>query len=182
MRTPATRLSLIVLVALLLLLAGCGGGGDDEQGNGRKVKANETDMAFATDMLTHHEHGIDAADLARTRARAPVIRRSARELIQLQAVEVQVLRTVRQVLSAAGVEKGDLGVPQTTPDAGELRRAEDFDRAYADAMIAHQEAAIRMSAVERREGVHEELRRMAGDITDLARFQIEQLERWRSRS
>jgi hypothetical protein len=36
-----------------------------------------------------------------------------------------------------------------------------------------------MSAVEERKGVHAGLRSMTGDITDLARFQIRQLERRR---
>ena len=81
-------------------------------------------MAFATDMLAHHERGIDAADLARSRARDPVIRRSARDLLLLQATEAQVLRADRRALAEAGVEKGELGVPQTTLDPrGYARRA-----------------------------------------------------------
>jgi uncharacterized protein (DUF305 family) len=164
----------IAAVLITLLASGCGG--DDDSG-APKVRANSTDMAFATEMLEHHELGLDAAELARTRARDPVIRRSARDLIQLQAVEAQTLRAVRRTLAEAGVEAGDLGVPQTTLDPAQLRAAEDFDRAYAEAMISHQEAALPMTQVERRDGVHEELRRMSGDIADLARFQIRQLER-----
>lgn len=167
------RLAVLVLAAALL--TGCG----DDDGKKRKIRANETDMAFATDMIDHHERGIDAADLASTRAEDRVIRRSAQDLIQLQSPEVQVLRAVRRFLSEGGVEEGDLGVPATTLDATELRRADDFDAAYAEAMIAHHEIAIHMAAVERRSGVHAELRRMAGDITDLARFQIRELERTR---
>jgi uncharacterized protein (DUF305 family) len=155
------------------LLVGCG---DDEAAK-PKVQANGTDMAFAIDMLDHHERGIDAADLARSRAAEREIRRSALDLVQLQSPEVQVLRVVRRVIAEAGVEEDDLGVPQTTLDATKLLAADDFDTAYAAAMIAHHELAIRMSAAERRTGVHEELRRMAGDIIDLARFQIRQLER-----
>jgi uncharacterized protein (DUF305 family) len=164
---------LVTLTVAALLLAGCGGDGDDRP----KVTANETDMAFATEMLDHHERGIDAADLAASRAEDRVVRRSATELIQLQSPEAQILRVVRRVLSEAGVDKGDLGVVPSTLDPKELRGADDFDAAYAAGMIAHHEAAIRMSAAERRTGVHAELRRMAGDITDLARFQIRQLER-----
>ena len=46
-------------VALMLVIGGCGG--DDDKGNGRKIQANETDLAFAAEMLDHHERGIDAA-------------------------------------------------------------------------------------------------------------------------
>lgn len=176
MRGPATSLvaRFVVFVLAAALLVGCGG---DESDNKPNIQANGTDMAFTTDMLAHHELGIDAADRALSRAEDRVIRRSARDLIQLQSSEAQVLRADRLALSAGGVEKGDLGVPQTTLDPAELRAADDFDAAYAAAMIAHHEKAIRMSAVERRKGVHAGLRSMTGDITDLARFQIRQLER-----
>ena len=165
------------LIALLLLVTIATGCGDDEGSKGKSIRANPADMAFATQMLMHHERSIDAADLATTRAKDPIVRRAARELIQLQAVEVQTLRTVRRVLAEAGVEEGDLGVPATTLDPAALRGAEDFDRAYAEAMIAHNRLAIRMSAAERAGGRHAELRRMSQDITDLARFQTRQLER-----
>ncbi len=170
MRRLATSLAAVALAASPL--AGCGGDDDEKP----KIRANDVDMAFATEMLDHHERGIDAADLASSRAEDRVVRRAAQDLIQLQSPEAQVLRVVRRVLAEGGVDKGDLGVPQTL-DPAELRAADDFDAAYAAAMIVHHEAAIRMSAAERRGGVHAELRRMAGDITDLARFQIRQLER-----
>ena len=163
----------LVVASTALLLIGCGGDESDKP----KVRANQTDLAFARDMLDHHERGIDAADLAPSRAKDRVVRVSARDLIQLQSPEAQVLRVVRRTIAEAGREPGDLGVPRSTLDATKLRAAADFDDSYAEAMIAHHQAAIRMSAVERRRGEHAELRRMAGDITDLARFQIRQLKR-----
>jgi uncharacterized protein (DUF305 family) len=172
-RGPSIAMALAC--AALALVAGCGGDDDGKP----KVRANETDMAFATQMIPHHERGIDAAELARTRARDPLIRRTARDLLQLQPVEVQTLRTVRRLLGKAGVEEGDLAVAAAPLDLNALREAADFDRAFADALISHHETAIRLAAAERRGGEHAELRRMSGDITDLARFQIGELERWR---
>jgi uncharacterized protein (DUF305 family) len=169
---PAAALLLIALVALPV---GCGG--DDDSNSLSRIKANETDMAFATDMLTHHEQTLDAADVARTRGKDPIVRRSARDLITLQSVEAQTLRSVKKVLAEAGVEKGDLGVGPSALNPGELRNAGDFDRAYADAMIRHHELALKMTAAELRSGEHAELRRMSRDIADLARFQIRQLKR-----
>ena len=169
-----TRTSAVAFIlALAVSIGGCG----DDDGGGPQLQANPTDMAFATQMLEHHERALDAADLAASRAEDPVVRRAARDLIQLQATEAQTLRTVRRVLTEGGIEEGDLGVPATTLDPDALRAAEDFDRAYAEAMIDHHELAIRMAAAERAGGRHAELRRMSGDITDLARFQKRQLER-----
>ena len=178
MRLVRTGRSALVLALVAALAAGCG----DDGGNGPKLQANETDMAFATDMLAHHERGIDAADIATRRGQDRVIRISARDLIQLQSPEAQVLRAVRRTLAEGGVEEGDLGVPDATLDLAELRSARDFDAAYATAMIDYHRVGIEMARAERRSGIHEELRRMSGDIIDLGRFQIRQLERWQRSS
>jgi uncharacterized protein (DUF305 family) len=175
LRTSPAALLLACALAVLLL-AGCGGDDDSKP----SVQANETDLAFADEMLAHVQRGIDAAELARTRAEDPVVRRSARDLIQLESPNAQVLRQVVRTLAAAGIEKGDLGVPPTTLQPARLRAAEDFDAAYASAMIAHHQTAIRMSEVERRRGIHAGLRDMTRDFVDLARFQSRQLERQRA--
>jgi uncharacterized protein (DUF305 family) len=174
--TLACALACALVFVLGLIAAGCGG--DDEQQSSAKVRANETDMAFVAQMIPHHERSIDAAEIARTEAQHAQLRRLARELIQFQSTELATLRVVRPVLARAGVEEGDLGVPETELKPGELRRADEFDRAFIDALISHHEVAIEMARAERA-GEHGELRRMAGDISDLARFQIRQLERWR---
>jgi uncharacterized protein (DUF305 family) len=170
------RPAILMIGVAVLLLAGCGGGNDDSNSTSR-IKANETDMAFATDMLTHHELTLDAADLAKAKGKDPIVRRSARDLITLEAVEAQTLRNVKKLLADAGIKKGDLGVGPSTLNPDELRNAGDFDRAYADAMIRHHELALKMTAAELRSGEHAELRRMSQDIADLARFQIRQLKR-----
>ena len=136
-------------------------------------------MAFVTEMIPHHERGVDAADLARTRAKRPQIKRAAEDLLQFQSPELSSMRVVRDVLAKAGLEAGDLAVPRTSLDLRELRNATDFDRAYIDLMIPHHELAIRMGRAEREQGMHADLRRTATDVSDLARFQIRQMKRWR---
>ena len=108
-----------------------------------------------------------------------MVRRSARDLIQLTSVEAQTLRTVRRVLTEGGVKQGSLGVPPSKLDARTLRGATDFDRAYADAMIAHQRLALRMAAVERRWESTRSCAACRATSADLARFQIRQLQRRR---
>ena len=169
------RAKSLVALACVLLATGCG----DDQADKPKVRANETDMAFVTEMIPHHERGVDAADLARTRSKHPQIKRSAQDLLQFQSTELASMRVVRDVLGKAGVEAGDLGVPRTQLDLRDLRNATDFDRAYIDQMIPHHELAIRMARPEREQGIHADLRRTATDVSDLARFQIRQMKRWR---
>jgi len=168
-------LACAVAASVALLAPGCG----DDKGDQPKVRANETDMAFVTEMIPHHERGVDAADLARTRAKRPQTKRAAAEILQFQSTELSNMRVVRDVLGNAGVEAGDLGVPQTSLDLSELRNAPDFDRAFIDMMIPHHELAIRMARAERAGGIHADLRRTATDVSDLARFQIREMKRWR---
>jgi uncharacterized protein (DUF305 family) len=180
MRRPATPL---IVLAVMALITGCGG--DDGGSDISRVRANETDMAFVTQTIPHHEAAVDAADLAASRADTGELRRLARELLQVQSTELGSMRIVRRVLADAGVEEGDLGLEegafQATIDPEPLRDARDFDRAYVDAMIPHHELMIAMARAERRQGVHAELRLTARDVADFAEFQADRMRRLRER-
>jgi uncharacterized protein (DUF305 family) len=181
----ALRMAVLVALAWAALAAGCGGdGGDDSSGAG-DVRANGRDVAFVNAMIPHHEQGVDAADLALSRAEHRPLERLAQEIVQLQSIELATLRSVRDVLQEAGVEEGDLGLSEaelgTGLDPAELRNAGDFDCAFLEMMVPHHEGAIRIARAELESGIHAELRRMSEDIIDVHGFQIRQMRRYQRR-
>jgi uncharacterized protein (DUF305 family) len=179
-RWPALLAAALVTAGLA---AGCGG--DDESGPTGEVRANGTDVAFVNAMIPHHEQGVDAADLALSRAEHRSLERLAEDIVQVQSVELGSLRSVRDVVQEAGVEEGDLGVSEAEQgvhhDPAELRNAEDFDCAFLELMIPHHEGAVRMARAELEGGIHAELRRMSENIIDTQGFELRQMRRFQRR-
>ena len=183
--TIRTRLRAPAAVALIAaaLVAGCGG--DDDKGNSPDVRANGTDAAFVEAMIPHHEQAVDAADIALSRVEHRELKDLAREIVQLQSIELATLRPVRDVLRDAGVEPTDLGLSESElgmhHDPADLRNAEDFDCAFLELMIPHHEGGIRLARKELEAGIHAELRRMSMGIIDEQGFQIRQMKRYQRR-
>ena len=147
------------LAAGALLLAACGG--DDPAGSG-------ADRAFAGAMVPHHRSAVEMAEVALDRGERPFVRRLARDVIRSQTAEIETLRREDAELAEAGVERGDLGVPAHAMgmdmDAGALRGADPFDRAFMEMMTEHHRGAIAMARAELERGEDPELRGLARSI------------------
>jgi uncharacterized protein (DUF305 family) len=180
MSPPRSLLASLAAALSVLVIAGCGG--DDNSTPSGDVRANGTDAAFNNAMIPHHESAVDAADLALSRAEHRQLEELAREIIQVQSIELATLRTVRDVIQQAGIEEGDLGLTEEETgaghDPGALRNAEDFDCAFIEMMVPHHEGAIRMARAELDSGIHAELRRMSENIIDAQGYEIRQMRRF----
>jgi uncharacterized protein (DUF305 family) len=175
------RAAAAVALAALALAAGCG---DDESGPSGDVRANGTDAAFAQAMIPLHESGVDAADLALSRAEHRQLEDLAFDIVQTRSVELSTLRGVRDLLDQAGVEPGDLGAAagsEAKVDTGELRNSSNFDCDFIAAMIPLNESEIRLARAELGDGIHAELRRMSENIIDTESYEIRQLRRFQRR-
>ena len=178
----ASRAASAVVLAALALAAGCGG--DDESGPSGDVRANGTDAAFADAMIPLHESGVDAADLALSRAQHRRLKDLAFDMVQTRSIELSTLRGVRDLLDQAGVEPGDLGAAADSKvdvDTAALRNSSNFDCDFIAAMIPLNEAEIRLARAELADGIHAELRRMSENIVDTESYEIRQLRRFQRR-
>ncbi|MEU6080167.1 DUF305 domain-containing protein [Streptomyces sp. NPDC047108] len=129
LRTPRRalrrRLALAGAAAATLLLAACGGAGDDashgaRRGDGPSATTtagafNDADVAFARQMIPHHQQALDMARLAERRASAPEIGKLAGQIEDAQGPEIATLRSWLKAWgkpaspAAGGSEHGDSG-------------------------------------------------------------------------
>ena len=169
-------LLLTLLAAVLIAASGCGDDG------GSSSDGRPTDNAFASEMIPHHEGAIAMAELARSRAERPEIRRLARRIIASQSAEIAVLRPIKEEFRKDDVPVGDLGLGEghmaQESDVDMLREASDFDRAFIEMMIPHHGSAIDMAAVELRNGQNPRLKDLARSIIEAQQREIQQMEGW----
>jgi uncharacterized protein (DUF305 family) len=171
MRRPV-RLALALVVSVVVA-AGCGGEAESAPGN-------PTDRAFASQVLAPHERAIEMAELALRRAEHPELKLLARRIIRAQRAEVAVLRSTDADLRVARIPAGELGLQQdemnVAGDVHELGESDRFDRSFIEMMVPHHESAVKMAAVELRNGRHPRLRRLAEDIVDAQRREIDRMK------
>lgn len=185
-RSTATAaiIAAILLVGALTLTA-CG---DDDSSPGASTAtatqaANGTDLAFATEMSSHHQMAIDMAEMAKEEASHQEIKTLAADIVTAQKQEITQLDDAKQRISDTGVTPVDLGLSDEesgmSMDMHELEGAEPFDRMFIDMMIPHHQGAIRMAQVELAKGGDPELKQMAQQIIDAQSKEIEQMNMWR---
>lgn len=185
MRNKSGPAWLVILVlALSLLAAACG---EDETGSdgssAGSAPGNGIDRAFATAMIPHHRSAVEMAEIAKERTGRTEIKQLADTIISTQNAEIEQLTALDQELADAGVEAGDLGVPEHEmgmgDDASMLADAKPFDREFIDTMIPHHQGAIRMARVELEDGRNAELKQLAQAIVDAQAKEIDEMNTWR---
>lgn len=189
--------ALIVLVAVIALA----NGGDD----GDASSAAETDGAFITTMIPHHESAIEMAEVALERGERPEIRELAEGIVAAQDAEIAELDSIHRDLFGTPAAEGEhgtlgMGMEETGMDMeemgmeemgmeetgmegemAELESAEQFDRTFIDMMVPHHQSAIRMARVELESGEDPRLMRIADAIVAAQSGEIEQMNAWREK-
>ena len=178
MRYP--RVLPVAVLGLALVLAGCS---SDETSESGGKGFNDTDVAFATDMIQHHAQALQMVDLSMGHDLDPEVQRLADDIRAAQAPEIEkmadwlqdweqpVPETVRDHANAdgGGMDMGsDMPGMMSPEDLQSLEQAEgtDFQRMWLEMMIEHHEGAIEMADEEQDNGEHPQAVTMAEDIAD----------------
>jgi len=184
-----SRLAALATMTVLVLDTGCGGEAQPDAGTspapvtdpsgqpeaGANAAPNATDIAFAGDMIPHHQQAIEMSDLAADRAGGAEVKELAGRIRQAQDPEITQmstwLREWGQPVPSAGPGGGHdahHGMPgmMSADEMADLMAASgaDFDRMFLEMMIRHHEGAIEMAEVVRRDGVHQGVRELANSV------------------
>jgi uncharacterized protein (DUF305 family) len=185
------RRILLALAAGFLLAACNQGGGDQEQGSAPAEGApSDADVLFTQNMIPHHQQAIEMAKLVDTRTDRPELRQLADSIMSSQRQEItQMEGWLRSWGKPATPSEGhgghgDTEMPGMMSEA-DMRRlmrstGTEFDLAFVEMMAAHHQGAIDMANTELKDGSQPEVTRLAQQIIDVQRDEIDQLQRWKT--
>jgi uncharacterized protein (DUF305 family) len=189
------------LVAGTLLLAGCAddssdtahdgpmmGNSDtsDSTSDGAEGTFNDTDVAFARDMIPHHQQAIQMARLAERQAQDARVLDLADRIEAAQQPEIEMLsgwledwdaETGHMDDGMGGMDGGMSGM-MSEQDMHSLMNATgaEFDRLFLEQMIAHHEGAVEMAETEIADGQNGDAIALAESIRDSQTAEIAEME------
>lgn len=144
------RVAVVLLIAAIL--SACGTPSDRGQtGSGLSVVHNADDVAFAQNMIPHHQQAVDMAAMVPTHTANPTMHVIATNIAADQRAEIKALN---QLLTGWG----DPGAPGMGGMAGMVDRGTmnklssldgpDFDHLWLTAMVGHHRGAVTMAQAE----------------------------------
>lgn len=138
---------------------------------------NDTDLAFATDMIPHHGQAIDMADMAVKKATNSQVKQLG---TQIKAAQDPEIRTMSGWLkewgapvpsaSMPGMDMGGMSM-NGMMSAGEMKRLDAatgtaFDKLWVQMMIKHHQGAIAMAKTELASGQYPQAKALAQSISN----------------
>ncbi|MFG1702618.1 DUF305 domain-containing protein [Nonomuraea sp. M3C6] len=188
-------MSFTLAAGALALLTACGGNGGSMAGHeGMSSSApaattasarpsatfNDADVMFAQMMIPHHEQAVDMADMAPTRASDPEIKDLAAEIKAAQDPESW---TMRGLLAEWGksASEGHMGhgmtgvLSEKEMQKLEAAKGKEFDKLFAERMIAHHKGAIEMARTEQTGGSNPQAKDLAKTIETTQQAEVTQL-------
>jgi uncharacterized protein (DUF305 family) len=185
------------VVAGTLLLSGCGNdtsrtphngpmmgntGASAPTSDGAEGTVNDTDVAFAREMIPHHRQAIQMARLAEARAEDPRVLDLAGRIEAAQQPEIETLSGWLDEWDAdaghMGGMNGGMGGMMSEQDMHALMNATgaEFDRLFLEQMTVHHEGAVRMAETEIADGQNADAIALAESIRDSQTAEIAEMQ------
>ena len=181
------------VLAMLVLLGGCGGapptdrtpdtGGPPSTAQARDNEFNATDVMFLQMLIPHHGQGQTIVRLAASRSGNERIRMLASAIDVTQADEIKTMAgwltswgQPLQADEAAHAAHG--GMPGTGAEeiaALEKTSGTDFERAFLNMLIAHQDDAVQVARMETAGGINPHAVALAQRVDASRTAQIKQM-------
>ncbi|MFH9738867.1 DUF305 domain-containing protein [Streptomyces roseolus] len=142
---------------------------------------NDADVMFAQMMIPHHEQALEMAELADGRAEDADVKKIVAAIEKAQDPEIRKMKAWLRGWGqpeSAGTHHGMAGM-MSEQDMKDLAAAKgkDFDRTFAELMIAHHEGAVEMAKTEQKNGGNAEAKALAGEVVTAQTAEITELRK-----
>ncbi|EHR61343.1 DUF305 domain-containing protein [Saccharomonospora cyanea] len=175
--------------AALLALTACGTGdtsaGDSNQntpptaaGEAQQSSHNDSDIAFAQQMIPHHEQAGEMADLALERSTNPNVKSLAERTTGAQDPEIQQMTGLLKKWGvSAARDKSDMTGMMSGEEMRQLEQAtgSEFDVMWLQMMVQHHQDAIEMAKTELEEGSDADAKALAQRIIETQEAEIREM-------
>jgi uncharacterized protein (DUF305 family) len=195
MTSLTARLAAVLAAfAAVLFLASCNSqasDGADHQPTdepvitGEPAGFNADDVAFATNMIPHHQQAVELSALVPDRSTDPELIELAKQISAAQQPEIETMK----VFLVQWKENPDTGsghgghgstmqgmVDEATMTKLESLNGAEFDTLWLESMISHHQGAIEMAKAEIANGDNVDAKRLAQTIIDTQQAEIGQMK------
>jgi uncharacterized protein (DUF305 family) len=167
-----------VAVGAAIWAGGDHGGGDAASHGAPSGTMDE--RTFLARMVPHHESAIVMAELARTKAQRPALRRLAEDIIEAQETEIADMQAWHRDWYGKELVPSREGMHDAVDMAAlETTSGPEFERAFLRMMIPHHAGAIMMADAVMMGSPRGGVAMLAGEITAAQAKEIGQMQRWR---
>lgn len=140
------------------------------------------DVDWANMMIEHHQGGIDMAQVELSQGKDEKMKSKAQEIITKQKDEQQKLRDIVSSYKPSGMEHGKGELEKHMNDmmntTQSMKTSGDVDKDFATMMMNHHEHGIAMAAMEVKNGMSEELKKMAQKSINDQEKDVKEFKTW----
>lgn len=150
------------------------------------MQANDADVAFAKGMLPHHEGAVDMAEIQLKYGKDETMRKLATDIIAAQEAEIKQMKswldanpdTEEQAYTKEMQQAYDTSMKSMHDDMMQGILSQDADMAFAKGMLPHHQGAVAMAEVQLKYGKNDEMRKLAQEIIDAQKAEIDLMQNW----
>lgn len=153
--------------------------------SGEPAGFNADDVAFATNMIPHHEQAVEMSALVPDRSTNPEIKALAERISAAQEPEIRTMQAFlvqwNENPEAGSGHEGHGAMMQGMVDEATMAKlkslnGQEFDTLWLQSMISHHQGAIEMAQAEIANGDNVDAKRLAQTIVDTQQAEIGQMK------
>jgi uncharacterized protein (DUF305 family) len=192
---PVRVAAALAALAAALFLSSCGGSSSDGRGDhtktdepvitGQPAGFNADDVAFATNMIPHHQQAVDLSAMVPDRSTNAELIALAQQISSAQQPEINVMKVfLVQWKENPDTNSGHVGhgspmqgmVDEATMTKLESLTGAEFDKLWLESMISHHQGAIEMAKAEVANGDNVDAKALAKNIVTTQEAEIGQMK------